>query len=43
MELAKISSTVTYHKCLRGLHAYGYINYRPSYYPGRSEAELIVQ
>lgn len=31
MPLAKISSSTTYHKCLRDLHHYGYLRYEPSY------------
>lgn len=31
MEIAKISSPTTFHKCVRELSEYGYINYRPSY------------
>jgi len=42
MEHAKISSRVTYNKCMRELHAYGYINYRPSFIAGRSMVSLIV-
>jgi hypothetical protein len=29
MKLAKISGPVTYHKCIRELNEYGYINYLP--------------
>ena len=31
MEVAKISGLATYHRCLRELHLYGYIEYQPSY------------
>lgn len=31
MKLAKISSCTTYHKCIRDLNAYGYLNYEPSF------------
>jgi len=41
MSMAKISSTVTYHRCLRELSAYGYIDYRPSFASGRSRVEII--
>ncbi len=41
MTLAKISSTVTYHRCLRELHAYGYIEYRPSFAVGRTRVVMI--
>ncbi len=33
MEVAKISGLATYHKCMRDLVEYGYIDYRPSYNP----------
>jgi len=35
MRISKISSKVTYHKCLKALHSQGYINYEPSYNPFR--------
>lgn len=35
MRISKISSKVTYHKCLKFLHAQGYVNYEPSYNPFR--------
>ena len=38
---AKVCSTVTYHRCLRELHEYGYIDYRPSYAAGRTRVEMI--
>jgi hypothetical protein len=31
MAVAKISSRVTYHKCIRELHRWGYLYYEPSY------------
>ncbi|WP_185097518.1 hypothetical protein [Epilithonimonas lactis] len=33
MTISKINSRATYHKCLKNLHASGYIDYRPSYDP----------
>ena len=42
MSLAKISSRVTYHRCMRALHDYGYILYEPSFRPGESKVSLIV-
>ncbi len=33
MQLSKISSTATYHKCIRNLEQYGYLKYQPSYNP----------
>jgi hypothetical protein len=31
MQIAKISAPITYHKCVRELSEYGYINYMPSF------------
>jgi hypothetical protein len=31
MLLAKLSASTTYHKCIRDLHAYGYVHYEPSF------------
>jgi len=31
MEISRISSRVTYHKCIKELHAWGYLHYDPSY------------
>ncbi|TWR26831.1 hypothetical protein FPZ42_07275 [Mucilaginibacter achroorhodeus] len=31
MPLAKILANTTYHRCIRDLHDFGYINYEPSY------------
>jgi hypothetical protein len=33
MAFSKIASIATYHKCIKELDAYGYINYQPSYHP----------
>lgn len=33
MAFSKIASIATYHKCIKELDEYGYINYRPSYHP----------
>lgn len=35
MQISKISSKATYHKCLKNLHALGYIKYEPSFNPFR--------
>jgi hypothetical protein len=32
MELAKISGLATYHKCIKDLVEFGYIQYQPSHY-----------
>lgn len=31
MTIAKLSSAITYHKCIRELSEYGYIRYEPSF------------
>ncbi|MCC9168541.1 hypothetical protein [Pontibacter harenae] len=31
VEISRISSRVTYHKCIKELHAWGYVHYDPSY------------
>jgi len=33
MQLAHVYSKMTYHKCIRELHQFGYISYLPSYNP----------
>jgi hypothetical protein len=33
MQFCKIRGIATYHKCVRELHAFGYIEYQPSYHP----------
>jgi hypothetical protein len=33
MSYSNIASTATYHKCMKDLHDYGYIIYKPSYHP----------
>lgn len=33
MKISKISAKATYHKCIKDLHAYGYIQYLPSFNP----------
>jgi hypothetical protein len=35
MGYARIASKATYHKCIRELHAYGYIRYQPSFHPAK--------
>lgn len=35
MAFSKIASIATYHKCIKELDAYGYIDYQPSYHPKR--------
>ena len=31
MQLAKISSSATWHRAIKGLHEYGYIEYKPTF------------
>ena len=33
MRISKISAKATYHKCIKDLHSYGYIQYEPSFNP----------
>jgi hypothetical protein len=33
MDIAKISGVAAYHKCIKDLHQFGYIQYVPSYNP----------
>ncbi len=40
MQLAKISSPVTYRKCLHELHEFGYIQYAPFFGRKRSEVKF---
>lgn len=40
MQLAKISSPVTYHKCMHALHDFGYIQYTPFYGRKKSVVKL---
>ena len=42
MDLAKINGLATYHKCIRELHDFGYIQYTPSYNPAtNSHVQLL--
>ncbi|HZH97170.1 MAG TPA: hypothetical protein VEY06_14860 [Flavisolibacter sp.] len=43
MQAAKISGLATYHKCMRDLHAYGYIRYEPSFHPARHSQVCLLQ
>jgi len=42
MRISKISAKATYHKCLKALHANGYINYEPSYNPFRGSHVFML-
>ena len=42
MEVAKISGLATYHKCMKDLVEFGYIQYDPSYNPAvNSQVRLL--
>ncbi len=43
MGMAKISGSATYHRCMKSLHEYGYIMYRPSYNHHRKKSRVIIQ
>jgi hypothetical protein len=42
MRISKICSKATYHKCMKDLHARGYINYQPSYNPFKGSLVTII-
>ena len=42
MATAKISGLATYHKCIKDLHAFGYIQYKPSYNPGTTSKVYLL-
>ena len=41
MHVCKISSTATYHKCIKELHQFGYLTYTPSYNPYKGSLVLL--
>jgi len=41
MEKSKISSRTTYNRCLKELHSYGYIEYKPSFKYGESQVRML--
>ncbi len=43
MEVAKISGLATYHKCIRDLAEFGYIEYQPSYNPSVGSHVIILK
>jgi hypothetical protein len=43
MPMSKISSKATYHKCLKELHAQGYIQYKPSFHPYKGSQVSLTQ
>jgi len=43
MEVAKISGLATYHKCIKDLADFGYIEYYPSYNPGINSQVVLLK
>jgi len=43
MRFSRIKSMATYHKCLKELVAYGYIDYQPSYDPYRASSVALLK
>jgi hypothetical protein len=43
METAKISGLATYHKCMRDLVEFGYIQYQPSFNPSISSQVCLLK
>jgi replication initiation and membrane attachment protein DnaB len=43
MEIAKISGLATYHKCMRDLAQFGYIQYMPSYNPALGSQVCLLK
>ena len=43
MRFSRIKSIATYHKCIKELVAYGYVNYQPSYDPYRASRVSLVK
>lgn len=43
MNIAKLSSAITYHKCVRELSEYGYIRYEPSFNRTKGSKIYFVQ
>ena len=42
MRFSRIKSIATYHKCIKELVAYGYIDYQPSYVPYRASSVALL-
>jgi hypothetical protein len=42
MRFSRIKSVATYHKCIKELVAYGYIDYQPSYDPYRASSVALL-
>lgn len=43
MNLSKLSSAITYHKCVRELSEYGYIRYEPSFNRTKGSKIYFIQ
>jgi hypothetical protein len=43
MDTAKISGLATYHKCIKDLHEFGYIQYVPSYNPAMCSRVFLLK
>lgn len=43
MRFSRIKSVATYHKCIKELVAYGYIDYQPSYDPYRASSVALLK
>ena len=43
METAKINGLATYHKCIKDLHAFGYIQYLPSFNPSINSQVYLLK
>ena len=43
MEAAKINGLATYHKCIKDLHEFGYIQYLPSYNPAVNSQVYLLK
>jgi hypothetical protein len=43
MNICKISASSTYHKTIRELHEFGYINYNPSYNHFRPSCIILLE
>jgi len=43
MDTAKISGLATYHKCIKDLHAFGYIQYFPSFNPAIGSRVFLLK
>lgn len=42
MALSHLGSIVTYHKCIKELTDFGYIDYQPSYHPKKGSLVILL-